>query len=96
MYIDINHFFDVASKVKKRTKSDVTLHLSAEVGEIAECLVQPERNGNIVEESVDVIVCALDIIYLELSTTHGTGEITQVINKLVEKKLNKWLSTCSK
>ena len=90
----LDKFFKVAHQVKKRTKSDVVHHLSAEVGEISECLVQPQRGGNIVEESVDAIVCALDVIYLELNITHGTAEIAQVINKLLDKKLDKWYRTC--
>lgn len=90
----LDNFFKVAHQVKKRTKSDVVHHLAAEVGEISECLVQPQRGGNIVEESVDAIVCALDVIYLELNTTHGTTEIAQVINKLLDKKLDKWYRTC--
>lgn len=91
----LDKFFKTAHSVKKRTVSDVVHHLSAEVGEISECLVQPQRGGDIVEESVDAIVCALDVIYLKLSTTHGTTEIAQVINKLLDKKLDKWYSTCS-
>lgn len=91
----LDKFFKTAHSVKKRTVSDVVHHLSAEVGEISECLVQPQRGGDIVEESVDAIVCALDVIYLKLGTTHGTAEIAQVINKLLDKKLDKWYSTCS-
>lgn len=91
----LDKFFKTAHSVKKRTVSDVVHHLSAEVGEISECLVQPQRGGDIVEESVDAIVCALDVIYLKLSTTHGTTEIAQVINKLLDKKLDKWYDTCS-
>lgn len=90
----LDKFFKVAHQVKKRTKSDVVHHLAAEVGEISECLIQPQRGGNIVEESVDAIVCALDVINLELGTTHGTAEIAQVINKILDKKLDKWYDTC--
>lgn len=90
----LDKFFKVAHRVKKRTKSDVVHHLAAEVGEISECLIQPQRGGNIVEESVDAIVCALDVINLELGTTHGTAEIAQVINKILDKKLDKWYDTC--
>lgn len=90
----LDKFFKVAHRVKKRTKSDVVHHLAAEVGEISECLIQPQRGGNIVEESVDAIVCALDVINLELGATHGTAEIAQVINKILDKKLDKWYDTC--
>lgn len=91
----LDDFFKVAHRVKKRHKSDVVHHMAAEVGEVSECIIQPQRGGNIVEESVDVILCALDVIYLELNATHGTHEIAQVVNKLVAKKLQKWYDTCS-
>lgn len=91
----LDDFFKVAHQVKKRHKSDVVHHMAAEVGEVSECIIQPQRGGNIVEESVDVILCALDVIYLELNATHGTHEIAQVVNKLVAKKLQKWYDTCS-
>lgn len=91
----LDDFFKVAHRVKKRNKSDVVHHMAAEVGEVSECIIQPQRGGNIVEESVDVILCALDVINLELNATHGTHEIAQVVNKLVAKKLQKWYDTCS-
>lgn len=94
--IQLGNFYSVAQSVKSRSKSEVVLHLAAEVGEIAECLVQPQRKGNIVEESVDAIICALDVIYLELGTNHGESEITNEINRLVDLKLKKWLHTCGK
>lgn len=92
--IVLDKFFEIAHKVKKRTKSDVVHHLSAEVGEISECLIQPQRGGNIVEESIDAIVCALDVIYLELGTTHGRYEIAKIINDTLAEKLDKWYRTC--
>ncbi|UJP30433.1 hypothetical protein phKl59_76 [Raoultella phage Rpl1] len=92
--IVLDKFFEIAHKVKKRTKSDVVHHLSAEVGEISECLIQPQRGGNIVEESIDAIVCALDVIYLELGTTHGRHEIAKIINEMLAEKLDKWYRTC--
>lgn len=94
MAIVLDKFFEIAHKVKKRTKSDVVHHLSAEVGEISECLIQPQRGGNIVEESIDAIVCALDVIYLELGTTHGRHEIAKIINEMLAEKLDKWYRTC--
>ena len=92
--IHMNGFYDVAFKVKPRSVSDVVHHLSSEVGEISECLVQPHRGGNIVEESVDAILCALDVIYLELRDTHGRSEITKKINEVMRVKLEKWYETC--
>ena len=92
--INMHGFYPAAHKVKQRSISDVVHHLSSEVGEIAECLVQPQRGGNIVEESVDAILCALDIIYLELRATHGTSEITDKINEVMAVKLAKWYETC--
>lgn len=94
--IDLTKFYQVASTVKPHSKESVVLHMSAEVGEVAECLVQPQRNGDIVEESVDVILCALDVIYLELGQTHGTEEITAIINKKMDAKSEKWLNTCKR
>jgi len=90
----LDSFFKTAHRVKPRTISDVVHHLSSEVGEIAECLVQPHRGGDIVEESVDAILCALDIIYLQLRATHGTTEIAQKINEVMKVKLEKWYETC--
>ncbi|UQJ95820.1 hypothetical protein ALHIDCOG_00433 [Klebsiella phage CPRSB] len=83
--IVLDKFFEIAHKVKKRTKSDVVHHLSAEVGEISECLIQPQRGGNIVEESIDAIVCALDVIYLELGTTHGRYKLQKLSTILLQK-----------
>lgn len=94
--IDLAKFYQVASTVKPHSKESVVLHMSAEVGEVAECLVQPQRKGDIVEESVDVILCALDVIYLELGQTHGSEEITAIINKKMDAKSEKWFNTCKK
>lgn len=94
--IDLSTVYKTAKSVKPRTKESVALHLGSEAGEINECLVQPQRGGNIVEESVDAILCALDLIYLELGTTHGTHEISRVIQALIEKKCEKWAETCKK
>lgn len=94
--IDLSTVYKTAKSVKPRTKESVALHLGSEAGEINECLVQPQRGGNIVEESVDAILCALDLIYLELGTTHGTPEISRVIQALIEKKCAKWAETCKK
>lgn len=94
--IDLSTVYKTAKSVKPRTKESVALHLGSEAGEINECLVQPQRGGNIVEESVDAILCALDLIYLELGTTHGTPEISRVIQALIEKKCEKWAETCKK
>lgn len=94
--IDLSTVYKTAKSVKPRTKESVALHLGSEAGEINECLVQPQRGGNIVEESVDAILCALDLIYLELGTTHGTPEISRVIQALIEKKCEKWAETCKR
>lgn len=94
--IDLSTVYKTAKSVKPRTKESVALHLGSEAGEINECLVQPQRGGNIVEESVDAILCAFDLIYLELGTTHGTPEISRVIQSLIEKKCAKWAETCKK
>ncbi|QDH49195.1 hypothetical protein PHYNN_73 [Pantoea phage Phynn] len=92
--LDLKKFYQVAALVKPRSKEQVALHLAAEAGEIAECLIQPERNGNLVEESVDAILCALDLVYLELGKTHGEKEITEILNKNIAEKLDKWYRTC--
>lgn len=94
--ISLESFYRVAAAVKPHTKESVVLHMAAEVGEVSECLVQPDRKGDIVEESVDVILCALDVIYLELGKTHGTEEITALINKKMDAKAEKWLNTCKR
>ena len=94
--IKMDRFFQVARDVKPRRKENVVLHLASEVGEIAECLEQPERGGNIVEESIDAILCGLDLIFLELGTTHGHNEIVDIINKTIATKLQKWHDTKKK
>lgn len=94
--IDLSTVYKTAKSVKPRTKESVALHLGSEAGEINECLVQPQRGGNIVEESVDAILCAFDLIYLELGQTHGTHEISRVIQRLIETKCAKWAETCKR
>ncbi|QPI17967.1 hypothetical protein POP12_175 [Pectobacterium phage POP12] len=93
--VDLRPVFDAAKKVKRRSKESVALHLGAEVGEINECLIQPERGGNLVEESVDAIICSLDLIWLELQSTHGTVEIADIVQKKIDEKCKKWIATKS-
>lgn len=94
--ISLRSFFQAASLVKPHSMESIVLHMASEVGEVSECLVQPERNGDIVEESVDVILCALDVIYTQLSGCKTNSEITEIVNKLVAEKSNKWYNTHKK
>lgn len=95
-YIDLSEFYSVARHVKPRNLETVSLHLAAEVGEIAEALIQPDRGGDVIEEAVDAILCGLDLVYLEMKRRGKSDEETSaILNKTIATKLGKWYRTCS-
>lgn len=88
----IKQVFEVSKAVPNRTINNVFMSLSEEVGELAtEISIQdgystkPVGKDGIIGESVDVIACALDLIWV-----HNPEITEEEIMELLSKKLKKW------
>jgi hypothetical protein len=68
-----------------RTLSDVVAHLKSEVHELSEELHGEPGEDGVVGECVDVILCALDAIFV-----HDKNITNIQIQEIVLKKLGKW------
>lgn len=88
---------EAACKVINHSKADqLAIHASMteEVGEVAtELLINkgfkpkaPGKDG-VVGEAIDVILCAMDIIYTEIGSLDN-----EQVNQTVDAKLAKWVS----
>ncbi len=89
--------FDLVTNYSKiiidsRTRSDVLEHAMEELGELAtECKIAKGRSyktagpDGVVGESVDLILCALDMIYID------NPDLTEdEFNSIVKAKCEKW------
>lgn len=88
----IKEVFEVSKIVLPRTKHEVLAALMEEVGELAtELNIQqgysskPRGEDGVIGEAIDVIVCALDIIYLEYPSMSE-----ELFLKMMKPKLEKW------
>jgi hypothetical protein len=77
-----------------RTPLDVFRHLKSEVSElqdevIREALSEPAGDDGIFGEAIDVIACALDLIYL-MRKDEPLGVVEQDIKDYLSKKCQKW------
>jgi hypothetical protein len=88
----IGETLEISALVKDRTQLEVILSLSEEVGELAtEMAIKVEHSSKspgkdgIKGEAVDIILCALDILYLE-------GATEAEIIDLMRTKGSKWLA----
>lgn len=78
-----------------RNKVSVYKHLVSEVEELRVELYNEENDleagaDGVIGEAVDIILCALDIIY-----QHDKDITQEAINEVVLKKLNKWQAVYS-
>jgi len=92
----IQQTFAVSVAMPRRTKSDVFFSLVEEVGELATELAvdsghskKPEGKDGITGEAVDVIICALDLIWVHNHST-TEEELEKYLNEIVKTKLAKW------
>lgn len=90
----IEDVLEVSRIAPKRSIENVFLKLSEEVGELAQeiniqngFLNKPKGKDGIAGEAIDVINCAVDVLYL--SNPKITSE---EINEIMTNKLNKWKS----
>lgn len=82
----VNEILRVASVIDSpRTTKTIFNHLTTEVLELYDEIYGEEGEDGIVGEAVDVILCAVDIIY-----KHQPNIIEADIMKVVDRKLNKW------
>lgn len=93
----IKEVFVVSKKVRARSRYGVLAHLMQEVGELAKeveivegFIDAPEGPDGILGEAVDVITCALDLIWLD-NPGQDPDYLEHVINTKLREKLNKWL-----
>lgn len=88
--------FAVSEIVKPRTNYQVLAQLMQEVGELAQEVEIKEGfirkfpgEDGILGEAVDVITCALDLIWLN-SPNLTNEEIEEIIESTMKQKLEKW------
>ena len=95
----IQDVFKVSEIAKHRTKQDILAALMEEVGELATevnidtgySYKQAGEDG-VIGESVDVIVCALDMIWVDSPKGMTKEDIEDVVMRIVKRKLEKWRS----
>jgi hypothetical protein len=92
----IQETFKVSMEMPRRTKSEVFLSLVEEVGELATELSvdsgyskKPEGKDGITGEAVDVIICALDLIWVHNHST-TEEELEKYLGEIIKTKLAKW------
>lgn len=90
----IQEVFEIARKAPFRNKYQVLAKLMEEVGELAEeinisqgFIQKPEGKDGVIGEAIDVIQCALDIIWL-----HTPSITEEEVLELLSKKNTKWES----
>lgn len=94
----IQNILDTSKKAPFRTKYQVLAKLMEEVGELATevnidlgYVKKPTGTDGIIGEALDVINCAVDLIYLHQSQI--TAEQLEIMQNA---KLKKWISTVEK
>ncbi len=94
----IQETFEVSEHIKPRTIKDVLVHLMEEVGELStEIAIDSGTSSKevgkdgIVGEAVDVILCALDIMWV-----HNQMISEEEIMAIVKLKLEKWYQSRKK
>ncbi len=94
----IQETFEISKVVRPRTKHQVLNHLVQEVGELAKEVAEDEKwpygqsgEDGITGESVDVILCALDLIWLHEGENHiDIQSVMRTVETKVKQKLDKW------
>lgn len=99
----VTQILDVCSKVKKpRSLYYVLAHTMEEVGELStEVGIEMDSHGyktpgpdGIVGESVDAIICLVDMVYVHLKDQGlSPAEIDDMLKSIAATKLDKWLKT---
>lgn len=94
----INSILDVSfssSVSSSRTVNSVFYHLVEEVGEVATAINRPEKVTEPPQSEIaDVIVAAIDLLYLvkkEQNPNVTKHEIINELNRTVDNKLLKWI-----
>ncbi len=89
-------FVEVAKNVRPRKTSAVTLKAVEELGELSTEVAilegmsyKKEGDDGVVGEAVDLILCAMDVIY-----TSNPNITAEEVDMVVKRKSNKWLSKC--
>jgi NTP pyrophosphatase (non-canonical NTP hydrolase) len=88
----IEQVLAVSKKVKPRSSFTVLAHLMEEAGELStELLVRHGKSqkspgdDGVIGEAIDVVLCAIDIIYVEYPLLEAED-----IMEIVRRKLKKW------
>ena len=68
-----------------RTVEDIVRHMKSEVDELDEELSGANGPDGVVGECIDIILCALDAIFV-----NDPGITTETVENLALKKLEKW------
>jgi hypothetical protein len=94
----IGQVWDVSLSVPRRTKANVMLSLIEEVGELSTELAvdagyssKKEGEDGIIGEAIDVIICALDMIWVSSPNT-TEAELEEYVTQKIKEKIAKWKS----
>lgn len=99
MILDISTAVHASRHVNQlRNVMDVMAYLTAETGECADWLVNPDRRKeDLLGECADVIICALDLALVhkkatsDLDSLELADEVIGQLNDLLKLKAEKWL-----
>lgn len=93
----IKETFKVCREIPFRNRYKILASLMEEVGELStEVAVQqgdsykPAGEDGIIGEAVDVIICALDMIFMDAKVDITDEDLEDVIMRILKRKLEKW------
>ena len=104
MTLDVSTAVYASQHVNKtRGVMDVMSYLTAETGECADCLVNPDhQKEDLLGECADVIICALDLALVHKKKTSDldgqelADEVIGQLNDLLKLKAEKWMDKHAK
>lgn len=104
MTLDVSTAVYASQHVNKtRDMMDVMAYLTAETGECADWLVNPDRQKeDLLGECADVIICALDLALVykkktsDLDGQELADEVIEQLNDLLKLKAEKWMDKHAK
>lgn len=89
--------FEVSGVVAPRTRYEVLASLMEEVGELATEVAIAQGYSKkqfgpdgVIGESIDIITCALDMIWLDVDGRLTPEDMEDLIMRILQKKLAKW------
>jgi len=93
----IKEVFEVSRAVAPRNRYEVLASLMEEVGELATEVAicegyskKPHSEDHVIGEAVDIITCALDIIWVDSDGWLSPDYLEDLVMRILKRKLEKW------